>query len=109
MWGYIKKIIEFAIFSFLVEGVVVVTRLSLDGIVDEVEDVMKIATVVAPVVMASLAVVSLLKVHRKRSGSRYQKDPISVTALVILVIVAVIVVIGAAVGVNCLANYLYVI
>ena len=107
MWGYIKKIIEFVIFSFLVEGVVVVVRLSLDGIVDGVEDIMKIATVVVPVVMASLAIISLLKVHRKRSGSRYQKDPINVTALVILVIVAVIGVIGAAVGVNLLANYLY--
>ena len=107
MWGYIKKIIEFIIFSFLVEGVVVVVRLSLDGIVDGVEDIMKIVTVVVPVVMASLAIVSLLKVHRKRSGSRYQKDPINVTALVILVIVAVIGVIGAAVGVNLLANYLY--
>ena len=107
MWGYIKKIIEFIIFSFLVEGVVVVVRLSLDGIVDGVEDIMKIATVVVPVVMASLAIVSLLKVHRKRSGSRYQKDPINVTALVILVIVAVIGVIGAAAGVNLLSNYLY--
>ena len=107
MWGYIKKIIEFIIFSFLVEGVVVVVRLSLDGIVDGVEDIMKIATVVVPVVMASLAIVSLLKVHRKRSGSRYQKDPINVTALVILVIVAAIGVFGAAVGVNLLANYLY--
>lgn len=84
-----------------------VVRLSLDGIVDGVEDIMKIATVVVPVVMASLAIVSLLKVHRKRSGSRYQKDPINVTALVILAIVAVIGVIGAAVGVNLLANYLY--
>ena len=107
MWGYIKKVIEFIIFSFLVEGVVVVARLSFDGIIDGTEEIMKIATVVAPAVMASLAIISLLKVHRKRSGSRYQKDPISVTALVILIIIAVIGVIGAAVGANFLANYLY--
>ena len=82
MWGYVKKVIEYIVFSCLV-------------------------TIVAPVVMASLAIASLLKVHRKRSGSRYQKDPINITALVILIIIAVIGVIGVAVGVNLLANFLY--
>ena len=107
MWGYIKKVIEFIIFSFLVEGVIVVARLSLEGIVDGVDEGLKIALIVAPAVMASLSIVSLMKVHRKRSGSRYQKDPISVTALVVLMVIAVVGVIGAAVGASFLANYLY--
>ncbi len=107
MWGYVKKVIEYIVFSCLVEGVLVVARLSLEGIVDGADGAMKMVMIVAPVVMASLAVASLLKVHRKRSGSRYQKDPINITALVILIIIAVIGVIGVAVGVNLLANFLY--
>lgn len=107
MWGYVKKVIEYIVFSCLVEGVLVVARLSLEGIVDGADGVMKMVMIVAPVVMAGLAIVSLLKVHRKRSGSRYQKDPINITALVILIIIAVIGIIGVAVGVNLLANFLY--
>ena len=107
VWEYIKKVIEHIIFSLLLEGVIVVGRLSSEGIIDSLEEVMKIAACVAPAVLAGMAVLSLVKVQKRRKNGRYERDPISTGALVTLAVVAVVGVIGVAIGVNILAGYLY--
>ncbi|MBP5656326.1 hypothetical protein J6X15_01950 [Candidatus Saccharibacteria bacterium] len=108
MWGYIKKIIHFAIFSFLLEGVMVVGYMSFDGILPNNEfEYIKMATCMVPGVMVSLGVLSLIKTQRKRLNGRYENDPISTVALVILEIIMVAVIIGASIGAAFLANYLY--
>ena len=71
------------------------------------KEVMKIAACVAPAVLAGMAVLSLVKVQKRRKNGRYERDPISTGVLVTLAIVAVVGVIGVAIGVNILAGYLY--
>ncbi len=110
MWGYIKKIFHFAIFSFLLEGAIVVGYLSFDGILPRNEfEYFKMATCMVPGVMVSLGVLSLIKTQRKRLNSRYdfEQDPISTGALVVLEVVMVLVIVGVAIGAALLTNYLY--
>jgi len=108
MWGYIRKIIQFIIFSFLLEMAVMVGYMSLDGILESEEfKYFQMATCMVPGIMTSLGVLSVLRVQRKRLASRYEKDAVSTAAMVILVISMIIGVIGAAIGAVVLANYLY--
>ena len=84
--------------------------LSLDGLLPQNEfEYLKMATCMAPGVMAALGVLSLMKTQRKRQNSRsdYEQDPISIGALVTLGIVMVASVVGAAIGASVLVNDLY--
>lgn len=107
MWEYIKKIIEYIVFACLLEGVILVARLSCEGLFDAAGEVLKVVSFVAPVIMAGLAVLSLRKVQRRRKRGRYEREPVSAGALVVLAIVAVLLVVGVAIGVNILGGYLY--
>ena len=108
MWGYIKKIFHFVIFSFLLEGAIVVGYLSLDGLLPQNEfEYLKMATCMTPGVMAALGVLSLIKTQRKRQNSRYEQEPISIGALATLGIVMVASVVGVAIGASALVNDLY--
>jgi hypothetical protein len=107
MWEYIKKIIEYVVFACLLEGVILVARLSCEGLFDAAGEVLKIVLFVAPAIMAGLAVLSLCKVQRRRKRGRYEREPIGAGVLAVLAVVAVILVVGTAVGVNVLGGYLY--
>ena len=107
MWEYIKKVIEYIFFSFLIEGVVIVARLSCEGIIDVAEKGLRIALFVVPSVLASMAALSLVKIQRRRQRGRYEREPISVAALVTLIVVIVIGVIVSAIGANILTGWLY--
>lgn len=86
----------------------VVGYMSFDGILPDNEfEYFKMATCMVPGVMVALGVLSLLKTQRKRLSGRYEKDPISTVALVILEVIMVAVVIGVSIGAAFLANYLY--
>ena len=107
MWEYIKKVIEYIFFSFLIEAVVIVAKMSCEGIVDIAEKGLMIALFVVPSVLASLAALSLVRVQRRRQRGRYEKEPIGIVALVTLIVVVVIGVILSAIGANILAGWLY--
>lgn len=107
MWEYIKKVIEYIFFACLLEGVVIVARLSCEGLFDVAGEVLKIALFVAPAIMAGLAVLALVKIQRRRKRGRYEREPISVVVLSVLSVVVVAGIVGATIGVNILANYLY--
>jgi len=107
MWEYIKKVIEYIFFSFLIEAVIIVAKLSCEGIIDVAGKGLTIALFVAPSVLASLAGLSLVKVQRRRQQGRYEKEPISVAALVVLIAIVVIGVILSAIGANVLTSWLY--
>ena len=82
--------------------------MSFDGILPDNEfEYFKMATCMVPGVMVALGVLSLIKTQRKRLNGRYEKEPISTVALVILEIIMIAVVIGASIGAAVLANYLY--
>ena len=66
-----------------------------------------VVSFVAPAIMAGLAVLSLRKVQRRRKRGRYEREPVSAGALMVLAIVAVLLVVGIAIGVNILGGYLY--
>ena len=108
MWGYIRKIIQFIIFSFLLAGAVTVGCLTTDGMIqDSWSRLIRMVACIAVGVMTSLGVLSLLGIQRRRNRSSYEKDPISVVALAILIVMMIAAVVGAAIGAVFLVNYLY--